>query len=176
MADLYLVDKKDDPYKIAKKLIAAKREEFWHLESAKICFVWVDPDMTKDGRIKLGVTSKAKPVLALLTEVDFVIKLSQPFWQDRLTQERREGLILHELRHCGVRKERKSGQPIFIDGQKVPVNTDGTYAVERIGLKLAYCTVPHDAEIFFADFGTGCPGIDEVQEAAQKCFEFAEAG
>ena len=101
-----------DPHKMIEKLISLNRDELWHMESANIAVVWVYPDMKKDGKLRIGSAQKCNPLLALFTDLDFVIKLSAEYWESEMTDEEKEAVILHELRHCGVKKDKKTGQPL----------------------------------------------------------------
>jgi len=156
---------------MVERIINENEAEFWHLKTAKIALVWVVPDMKKSGRIALATAQKTNPLLELFSQYDFVIKLSRDHWESNLSEAEQESVMVHELRHCGV-KYNRGGCPIYADGAAVPCDEDGKYCPGEF--KLAYCIVPHDCEIFLADFGTDLPGIERVQHRAQQVFEFAK--
>lgn len=170
MAIFTLAKKSSDVHKLIKQVIAENPDEMWHLESANIAVVWRVPDAKSKGRLCIGFAYKVGAMWSEITGLDFVLRLSWDFWHDQMTAEQQAATVLHELRHCGVAKN-KHGDPLFINGDKVPFK-DGKYLDD---MKLKYCINHHDMNGFLADFGTALPGVDEVVEAAQRVFEFAEA-
>lgn len=173
MASFTKAKQGSDVHKMIKQVISENREEMWHLEHANIAVVWRTPDAKSKGRLSIGYAYKVGAMWAEITGLDFVIRLSWDFWHDQMTDLQRAATILHELRHCGVARN-KDGEPQFVNGAKVP-SKDGKYLVDKDDMRLKYCINHHDMDGFLADFGTPLPGVDEVVQAAQRVFEFAEA-
>lgn len=83
------------------------------LTDARIALAWCTswrPDV--DGRVILGKCKKASDLDRELVAFDFIILLSQSFWQSlSVTYEQRRALLDHELSHASVKLSQETGEP-----------------------------------------------------------------
>ena len=116
-------------FPVLNRLIEQHHEE---LTNARIALAWAlawKPDV--DGIQKLGQCKKASDLDRELHEFDFVILLSQEFYQDpTITDAQRKALLDHELCHATVKLD-EDGEP-------------ARDALDRI----VYRTRKHDVEEF----------------------------
>lgn len=99
-------------YRLLRELVVAHHE---HLKDARIGLAWCTswkPDV--DGRVKLGMARKMSDLDREYAEFDFIILLKKSFWQDlQVTPEQRRALLDHELCHCEVKLDERTGDPVY---------------------------------------------------------------
>jgi Putative phage metallopeptidase len=99
-------------YPMLEELVGKHHEELSNAK-ARISLAWaLNWKADVDGRKKLGACKKASDLDRELAAWDFVILVSQAFFEDAdITDEQRMALLDHELMHATVRLD-KNGEPV----------------------------------------------------------------
>jgi hypothetical protein len=108
--DLILRSDNAEIYDLLNELVGKHHD---HLTNARIALAWhrsLKADV--DGKLMLGRAKKVSALERELMPFDFVIILNSTFWNDSRTLEvQRRALLDHELCHCEVALDGKTGEP-----------------------------------------------------------------
>jgi hypothetical protein len=107
------------------------------IKDCEVLFLFRDEPTKRHGKTRLGTAKKANALTKFLcrtafdSDPDFVIEIEEESYQ-KLTVEQQEALLDHELAHCTVRKDAKTGdeRPV-LRGHDIEEFRD---VVERRGL------------------------------------------
>lgn len=91
---------------IAKSLIPSHHPE---LASARMSFLFMDQTARKGGRELWGKSTKVSGRWTHLTELDFIIEVASPIWND-LTERQRQALVDHLLECCAGEEDEKTAE------------------------------------------------------------------
>jgi len=95
--------------KIAKKLIPKYHP---YLANCKIAYLFKNKPMTSKGCEVLGTAEKVSKKNHALSGYHFIITVSYPSWND-LSDAKRRAVVDHELAHCFVDDDEKTGDPKY---------------------------------------------------------------
>ena len=99
-------DPAEEVEKIASKLIA---KHHTHLASCNIAYLFVNREMKKSGRVVVATAEKISKKQKALSKFDFLITVGFPTWQE-LSEPIRLAVVDHELSHCWVEDDEKTGE------------------------------------------------------------------
>ena len=109
-------DRAEIPEDMSKQLIAKYHE---HLINAKIAYLYKNKPIVKGGRLVIATAEKCNPkTKALCTyseegeSFDFIITISYKAWNN-LSDSQKLAVLDHELSHCMVSDDEKTGEPLF---------------------------------------------------------------
>jgi len=91
---------------IAQSLIPSYHPE---LANARIEYLFMDQTAKKGGHDVYGKAQRVSGKWEHLTELDFVIEVSEPAWGD-MTDDQRRALVDHLLESCTGEEDEKSGE------------------------------------------------------------------
>lgn len=91
---------------MAKSLIPSHHPE---LATARMAFLFVDKTSRKGGRERWGSVTKVSGRWEFMTELDFIIEVASPIWND-ITERQRQALVDHLLECCSGEEDEQSGE------------------------------------------------------------------
>jgi hypothetical protein len=94
---------------IAKKLIPKHHS---HLVSARIAYLFKNKPMKSKGREVYATAEKISKKNYALCKHHFLITVAYPTWKD-LSDKKKLAVIDHELEHCFVEDDEKTGEPKY---------------------------------------------------------------
>lgn len=137
--------------------LVAECNEFAFLQDAKIRYLWKREGGESHGRATLGKCQKPSGLLRHFALADFVIWLAADHARERhITHRQLEAMVYHELCHCDVRIESKTGEAD----------------------KVTWILAAHDVEAFSAEVRKYGLWRDDLKEfgVAVRQLSLAEAG
>lgn len=102
-------DPAEEVEKIAKKLIPKYHS---HLANCKIAYLFKNKKMKSKGREVVATAEKISKKQHALSGYHFLITTSYPTWKD-LSDKQRLAVVDHELEHCFVEDDDKTGEPKY---------------------------------------------------------------
>jgi len=102
-------DPADAVEKIAKKLIPKYHS---HLATCKIAYLFKNKPMKSKGREVIATAEKIAKKHHALSGYHFLITTSYPAWKE-LEDKQKLAVIDHELEHCFVEDDEKTGEPKY---------------------------------------------------------------
>lgn len=80
-----------------------------HLAEARIEYLFTEKPAKRGGRELFGKASKVSGRWSHLTELDFVVEVALPLWND-LSEVQRNALVDHLLEHCAGEENEETGE------------------------------------------------------------------
>jgi len=91
---------------LAEQLIPNYHPE---LATARICYLFLDKEIKSGNSALAGKAYKVSGKWEFLTNYDFIIEVSLPFWREA-SEERRKAIMDHLLEYCFGEEDEKSGE------------------------------------------------------------------
>ncbi len=89
-----------------------------HLREAEFSYLLTSRPMNRAGKTLAGKARKVSGVLHYYTQSDFLIIVSNDFWQEAADTDRR-ALLDHELCHCSVEYDKEGGRQWTLKGHDI---------------------------------------------------------
>jgi predicted metallopeptidase len=102
-------DPAEEVEKIAKRLIPKYHS---HLVNSKIAYLFKNKEMKSKGRLIVATAKKISKEMTTLSGYNFLIVVSYPTFRD-LNDDQKLAVIDHELEHCFVDEDPKTGDPVY---------------------------------------------------------------
>ena len=102
-------DPAEEVEKIAKKLIPKYHS---HLATCRIAYLFKSKKMKAKGREVIATAEKISKKHHALSGYHFLITVAYPTWND-LSDKQKLAVIDHELEHCLVEDDEKTGEPKY---------------------------------------------------------------
>jgi hypothetical protein len=102
-------DPAEEVEKIAKKLIPKYHS---HLANCKIAYLFKNKKIKSKGREVVATAEKISKKQHALSGYHFLITTSYPTWKE-LSDKQRLAVVDHELEHCFVEDDDKTGEPKY---------------------------------------------------------------
>ena len=112
---------------MGKELVQEVHE---HLREAEISYLLTSKPMSNTGKTLAGKARKVSGILRYYAQSDFLIIVSNDFWQEAAIPERR-ALLDHEHCHCSVEYDKDGGRQWILKGHDIE---EFTAIVDRRGL------------------------------------------